>query len=322
MTVLKEVETHINIFTSSKDVIIKIDEILKALRPGSEHEPRVQSGVDDGYDRYYQASNQTVNGVKGKYFKIRNGFKQRLLENIKFDEIQVLPPLKFSDPMDFLRKEIPLLPFKPYKHQLQAFLSLVSDRSNLSIVATGGGKSLIAYMVLKYFLENNLKCVLVVPTIGLTGQMKNDIKEYHADEEFLNKIKLIGGENNCKKLDSDIIISTWQSLQNIIEDIQVFDVIMVDECLHPDTNISTSVGYKRIKDLLPGDVVKTYNESTKLVENNKIKKVHKNNTIEQMYKIKTEEGDIKITGNHKVLTQRGWVRVDALLIGDDILSYK
>lgn len=241
MTVFKEVKTHINIFTDDKKIIIKIDEILKAKRPGAEMEPRVQSGRDDGYDRYYKASNQTVNGIKGKYFKIQNGFKQRLLDSIIFDKVEVLPPLLLGNQIGFLRESMPSLPFKPYKHQLQAFMALTKDRNALPIVATGGGKSLIAYMVLKYYVQNNMKCALVVPTIGLTSQMYEDFKSYNAPQEFLDNIRLIGGENNIKDFSRNITISTWQSLQNVVDKMNVFDVIMVDEAHTAKADVLQSI---------------------------------------------------------------------------------
>ena len=47
-------------------------------------------------------------------------------------------------------------------------------------------------------------------------------------------------------------------------------------------------------------------------------KVHKNISNEQMYRITTSKGAINITGNHKVKTQRGWVRADELNLKDEI----
>jgi len=82
---------------------------------------------------------------------------------------------------------------------------------------------------LRYFYDNNIKTILVVPTIGLTSQMFQDFKDYNAPEHFINDIKLIGGDNTCKKLDQPLVISTWQSLQNIINDVAIFDAILVDE---------------------------------------------------------------------------------------------
>lgn len=229
MTAMQEQETHLDVFTDDRKIILKIDDLLKALRPGSEHEARVQAGSDDGYTRFYEASNVVHNNIEGKYFRIQKGFKEKLLENINFDEVKLLPPIDLPNEMQFLREVIPSLPFIPYKHQLKAFIGLVGNRNHLSIVATGGGKSLIAYLTLQYYWQNKKRCILVVPTIGLTSQMFQDFKDYNATDEFLQDIKLIGGENNCKSLDQPLVISTWQSLQNIIEDVKVFDVIMVDE---------------------------------------------------------------------------------------------
>ena len=44
---------------------------------------------------------------------------------------------------------------------------------------------------------------------------------------------------------------------------------------------------------------------------------------EKLYSLEMEDGTtLKITGNHKVLTQRGWVRVDELNCDDDIKTLK
>lgn len=182
-------------------------------------------GKDDGFQRYYKATK--TNG--GLYFKISTGFKQSLLDNIHFDEVELYPDLELSDKMDFLRQVIPTLPFKPYKHQLKSFLGMASKRNHLGIIATGGGKSLISFLIMLYLWKNNKKVILVVPTIGLTSQMLADIKSYNAPIGFLNDIKLIGGENKDKNLNTNIIISTWQSLRKSMDNISEYDTILVDE---------------------------------------------------------------------------------------------
>lgn len=225
MTLMKENETHLDIFTNDRETVFAIDKLLKAKRPDADHDPRVQSGRDDGYTRFYQAKNHK----DGKYFKVSSGFKERLLDNIAFDEVEHLPEIDSDDAIDFLKEMIPTLPFTPYKHQLKAFLSLVRESRKLDIVATGGGKSMIAYLVLRYFHRHNRKLVLVVPTIGLTSQMFQDFKDYNAPQDFLDDIKLIGGENKDKKLNARIVISTWQSLKKVMKDVAKYDAILVDE---------------------------------------------------------------------------------------------
>ena len=82
--------------------------------------------------------------------------------------------------------------------------------------------------------------------------------------------------------------------------------------MHPDTLISTDKGKVKIKDLKKGDKVLTLNENSKEKELKEIQKVHKNLGVsknEKMFLIKTENGqELKITGNHKVLTKEGWKR--------------
>ena len=318
MTILNEAKHHLNLFTNNRDTVFKIDKLLRAKRLNSEHEPRVQMGKDDGYTRFYQAQNYK----DGKYFKVEKGFKERLIENIEFDKVELLPPLERDDAIDFLKSVIPTLPFTPYKHQLKGFLSLIRSRNKLDIIATGGGKSMVAYLVLKYFFDHDIPTILVVPTIGLTSQMFQDFKDYNAPKEMLDSIKLIGGENDDKALDKPYIITTWQSLNKVMKDVRLYDAILVDECLRGDTLIKTINGDVPIDSITEGDLVMTYNETTKQNEYNQVLKTHKNISNEQMYEIETDNGKLYITGNHKVFTQRGYVRVDELVLTDELLPYK
>jgi hypothetical protein len=103
-------------------------------------------------------------------------------------------------------------------------------------------------------------------------------------------------------------------------------VLIVDECLHPNVEITLHDGTtKKIKDILVGDMVKTINEETGLIENKPVVKLHHNlNKGVQMHEIEMDNGDIlKITGNHKVkLIDGSWKKVEDLNIEDEILYMK
>jgi intein/homing endonuclease len=102
------------------------------------------------------------------------------------------------------------------------------------------------------------------------------------------------------------------------------NVLIVDECLHPDTEITLSDGsLKKIKDIEIGDLVKTINEASGDIEIKPVVKLHRNlNKGTQMYEIEMENGNIlKITGNHKVKLLSGdWKKVEDLSEEDEILS--
>jgi len=110
---------------------------------------------------------------------------------------------------------------------------------------------------------------------------------------------------------------------NGVMDQRKANVLIVDECLHPDTEITLSDGsFKKIKDIEIGDLVKTINEDSGDIEIKPVVKLHRNlNKGKQMYEIEMENGDnLKITGNHKVKLLNGdWKKVEDLNEEDEIL---
>lgn len=200
----------------------------------------------------------------------------------------------------------------------------ISDPNGLyiqnGIIHHNSGKSLIISMILEYFRRKGLKGVLIVPNINLLTQFKSDIESYGL-KDLYNEIQ-VHGDGNKSNFDTVLTISTWQSL--VDEKRTNFDFIICDECLHPDTLITTKSGSKYIKDVKTGDLVLSYNEVTNEYEYKDVVEVHKNlasSRNEKIYDIELENGKIiTITGNHTVFTKRGWIRADNLTLEDDILE--
>ena len=102
--------------------------------------------------------------------------------------------------------------------------------------------------------------------------------------------------------------------------------IMVDECLTGNTYVDTEIGKIKIKRLydmyisgkaLP--LIKSFNISTEQYEYKPMTYAHKSNQRD-IYEIHTEGlNKLRCTDNHKVLTQRGYVEVKDLIIGQDML---
>jgi len=132
-------------------------------------------------------------------------------------------------------------------------------------------------------------------------------------------------------------ICTWQSLNSLNKKTKSAEAIIpigeftkdvtaiiVDECLDGETLVTTPNGKKEIKSLKPGDKIYSFNESTNSPEEDEIVKLHKNllkSRTADMYEIELDDGNVlHITGNHKVLTQRGWVEVEKLTLDDEIKS--
>jgi N12 class adenine-specific DNA methylase len=212
--------------------------------------------------------------------------------------------------------------FVPYYYQFEGALKALTYKRGILEHATSAGKSLTMSMIVMYALIKEMakKCLILVPSLGLVEQLKNDFIEYGVPPDYIGTFS---GLN--KDTDEPIIISTWQSMSKNPEMVKNFETIITDECLHPETLITMGDNtLKKIKDIKIGDIVKTINENNKLIENKPVKKVHKNisSTKNNMYKITLENGkEIKITGNHKVFLKSGiWKKVEDLTLEDEIES--
>lgn len=201
----------------------------------------------------------------------------------------------------------------------------ISDPNGLyiqnGIIHHNSGKSLSISLILEFFRRSKKRGILIVPNINLLTQFKSDIDSYGLKE--LSEETLLLGNGHESDFSTCLTITTWQSLMKHMDNLN-FDFIICDECLHPDTLITTKSGSKYIKDVKTGDLVLSYNEATNEYEYKDVVEVHKNlasSRNEKIYDIELENGKIiTITGNHTVFTKRGWIRADNLTLEDDILE--
>jgi len=116
------------------------------------------------------------------------------------------------------------LPVEPYDFQISTVTKCIRDGRRLVLSPTSSGKSLMIYILMRYY---GLKTLIVAPTVPLVHQMAGDFKDYGFDsDKHCHKIYQ-GQEQETKK---PVTISTWQSIyKNDAEYFEQFDVIMVDE---------------------------------------------------------------------------------------------
>jgi len=99
---------------------------------------------------------------------------------------------------------------------------------------------------------------------------------------------------------------------------------MVDECFDGDELVLTVKGYVPIRDIRAGDKVINYCEKTQEFKVDTVIHRHRNlnkSKCEKMYELEFDNGRcIRVTGNHKFLTDQGWCRADELTEHHQILS--
>jgi hypothetical protein len=314
ITVNKLNESY-SFISAPKEVIKAIHDYLKIMRPGAYFEPAVKSGFKSPFEYFSKVHD---NGLI-----VLNGHLQ-MLSQFGVTTEQLQSDYSKTEIDQFLSTIKDDLPFYPYDFQENAFAESLLNVKQINRMATGSGKSLTISLIAEFLRRRKKKGLLLVPNINLLTQFKNDIKDYNLLELY-NDSHVIGGGESEKHFDCTLTISTWQSMLKFKEKLDELDYIITDECLHPDTMIKIPGGEIAIKHIKKGDTVLTINEATNEYEYNTVLKVHKNLSVsknEKMLKFTMEDGQtIMITGNHKMLTQRGWVRADEITIDDDICSF-
>tara|TARA_X000001388_G_scaffold56859_1_gene42106 strand:+ start:1900 stop:3399 length:1500 start_codon:yes stop_codon:yes gene_type:complete len=92
--------------------------------------------------------------------------------------------------------------------------ALLNERAVL-VSPTGSGKSLIIYILVRWFLENfDKKALIVVPTTSLVEQMYKDFLDYASDDKWFDEDDMHRIYSGKEKIDIDqrVIITTWQSI--------------------------------------------------------------------------------------------------------------
>ena len=113
------------------------------------------------------------------------------------------------------------LPFAPRDYQLDAFRTAVQYGRQLLLSPTASGKSLIIYLLARYY---NKKTVIIVPTTSLVEQMAKDFIDYGYKEPVC---KIYHGQ---EVFDADITVTTWQSFSKAPKEVlESFDMVIGDE---------------------------------------------------------------------------------------------
>ena len=116
---------------------------------------------------------------------------------------------------------------KARDYQIDAVHNILEHDRGLILSPTGSGKSFIIYALVRYYVQKNLKVLIVVPTTSLVEQMYTDFIDYGwSSDDYCHRV--YGGRE--RDTDKAVIISTWQSIYNQNKKyFSQFGVVFVDE---------------------------------------------------------------------------------------------
>jgi superfamily II DNA or RNA helicase len=227
ITIQKKNEIYLKIETEPH-IHQELSEYFTFDVPGAKFMPQYRSKHWDGKIRLY--SNYTgeiyvglldkiVSWAKNNNYTVE--FKNNKFYGTPFEENELISYEGVSDYMNKISKH------KPRDYQINAVYDALKYNRKLLISPTASGKSLMIYSITRYFVEKDLKVLLVVPTTSLVEQMYKDFEEYGWDSnEKCHKI-YSGKEKTTNK---NVVITTWQSIYNLQKSFfEVFDVVIGDE---------------------------------------------------------------------------------------------
>ena len=167
--------------------------------PGAEFSASYKMGFSDGEHHFVKMSK------KEDCCELLIGLKQKLIECCKINNIDYIDKTSVKD-NNITRKEVEEfidkldLKFTPYKHQIDGVYNILKYESGIMLSATGSGKSLIIYCVIRYLIHQNKKGIIIVPSINLVNQLFSDFNEYFYDMELILKEQLNNSTDDVEKL--------------------------------------------------------------------------------------------------------------------------
>jgi superfamily II DNA or RNA helicase len=118
----------------------------------------------------------------------------------------------------FAHIETPKIKLRPY--QVSAVNAAITNGSGFIVAATGAGKTIMINALCDAFNKSGMTTLVIVPSIDLAEQTAATFK--------LTQTQVSTYTGASKEI-SQNTIATWQSLQNRMDVISEFDVVIVDE---------------------------------------------------------------------------------------------
>ena len=204
-----------------RSTLQEISDVFTFMVPGHEYMPAFRKKVWDGKIRLFKITDQLLYIGLLPYL-IKFCKKRQYGIDIATSVYSVNNVESIGDFYGNLA-----LPIKPRDYQIEAFKHAVGKKRCVLVSPTASGKSLIIYLLLRYFMQNDLKVLIVVPTTHLVEQLYKDFIEYGFDSDKLVHRIYQGREIIT---DKNVVISTWQSLYRLRKSFFVeFGAIIGDE---------------------------------------------------------------------------------------------
>ena len=186
--------------------------------PGAKFTPMYKARMWDGKIRLYNLQRKTLYaGLKNyvKEFANRNGYQY---VEVNADHCRPVPTNDYTyEQVNEFAHALNLTargkPIEIRDYQVDAIKNCLNNNRQLLLSPTASGKSLIIYTLMRHYVAEGKKCILIVPTTSLVEQMYADFEDYSGENGWRvdrHCQKLYSGFT--KDVNSEVLITTWQSI--------------------------------------------------------------------------------------------------------------
>lgn len=190
-------------------IAMEINDHFTFYCPGYKFMPKYKSGLWDGKIRMFDVRNRLF--PVGLLFDLIR-FLRRMEYEISVDR-SAMPVNHDQLIEDFQDSVVPSLTKVPRDFQESSFERCIKNNRALVLSATASGKSLIIYLLVRFFLDNfDRKILISVPSLGLVRQMKEDFCSYETSPRVCEETyQIYSGQK--KETEKRVIIATLAMLR-------------------------------------------------------------------------------------------------------------
>ena len=208
---------YLKIF-SEKDIAKELSQFFTFKVPNHKYHPAFRNKMWDGHIRLFNLHKKSLYvGLISYLLDFARDRNYTVKSDFKIQEKLTLEKTKeFVE--NILKPTVDGNYIKPHNHQIDAINHAINHERCLLLSATGSGKSLIIYALVRYYLSilpKDSKILIIVPTTNLVSQMFSDFADYSSKSDWSMKkycYKIFQGAD--KNTNKRVVISTWQSLYN------------------------------------------------------------------------------------------------------------
>lgn len=223
-----------------QSVLMEISESFSFLTDGYKFSTLYKQGRWDGYIRLFNLGKRELpSGLFNELLKVcdSRGYRVRVEGNPDADigtpyDVGQVTETEIKEYVDSLNLHTHGEKMDVYDYQYRAVYESLYREKCILRAATSAGKSMMIYSIARYITEVlDGKMLILVPSVGLTNQFKNDFKDYSSVNGYdvESNVHLISA-GEVKKTKKPITISTFQSLKDIEPDyFNQFSCILTDE---------------------------------------------------------------------------------------------